>query len=133
MFEEKTRCVKGFFKVNQKLMYQRMFQIRGKVVERLYKIQNSYGKRMFAIFLVVKIVHADLCPFFLRQINVLTIGLVIFWFYADSWNSRIYRDMFFLRHRHNAKRRRSYRHIVQLKRYNGWNANYRYDLLARNA
>lgn len=68
-------------------MYQRMFQIRGKVVERLYKIQNSYGKRMFAIFLVVKIVHADLCPFFLRQINVLTIGLVIFWFYADSWNS----------------------------------------------
>lgn len=77
MFEEKTRCVKGFFKVNQKLMYQRMFQIRGKVVERLYKIQNSYGKRMFAIFLVVKIVHADLCPFFLRQINVLTRDFLI--------------------------------------------------------
>lgn len=117
--------VKEFFKVNQKL-YQRCFRYE---IKLLKSTKFTHGKHVLAIFLVVKIMHADLYSFFLDK---LTCWLMILLFYADSRNSRVIEICFF-RHQHDAKRRRSYRHIVQLKRYNGWNANYRCDLLARNS
>lgn len=123
IFERKARSKD--FKVNQKYWY-----IRG-CFKYEVKLLKSHTKFTYMISVCSQFFSGEdrACWF------------MFFWdklmhYWRASWFSHFMQireilEICFFRHRYDAKRRRSYRHIVQLKRYNGWNANYRCDLLAR--